>query len=237
MKLYAYDKSTKELIGMMDAHIDPLASMAAQKEIYSIPPFTTPLPPLEGTKGKVNVFNDKKGYWELVEDNRGTVVYDKKGNASVIAVLGPVPEGYATTKKLNLQEEQTLLINELNVAFEKAQSTEVKIKNIVGNIDIRVKLEQLKVFIGEQEFGVLNLSDGTSKIVSKKEIEYASKYFYLRSLFLAIRKNELMKDIKSAKNKSQLEKIKINFNIEKEINGLIKKTDDEISNYIRRKLK
>ena len=91
--------------------------------------------------------------------------------------------------------------------------------------------------IGDNEFGSYDsLPDGTSVILTRSEIEYAAQYIYVRSMLLAIRKNEIMKDIKTAKSKKQLEQINIDFNVLRETKKLASKTDEEISTYIRENL-
>lgn len=237
MKLYLYNKETKELLGSAEAHIDPLESIKAGHEIFVIPPFSTPFPPLEAKKGKVNVFNEAKGVWELVEDNRGLEIFDKDGNSKVISELGEIPEGYSKTKKYNIQEEKLKLVEQVNAKYSDAQREAVEVGSVVDNIDARRKLEELKEFIGDNEFGTFNSSNGTPVILNKAEVEYLSKYFYVRSLLLPLRRNEIIKDIRKAKTKEALGKIKIDFDILKETEKLASKSDDALSEYIRKKLK
>ena len=237
MKLYVYDRKTKELIGSVEAHLDPLESIKVNREVYVIPPYCTPFIPLEAGDNKVNVFNTEKGIWELVEDNRGLQVYDKKGTPKIIEELGPVPTGYSKTKKYNLQEEKLKLTDSINVEYAKEYSKQITVGNITDNIDARVKLEELKKFVGDGKFGTYTTSEGTSVILSTDEIGYLSKYFYVRSLLLPIVRNELLKKIKQAKNKAQLEDIIIDFNVEKDTKALAKKSEEEINDFVRDSLK
>ena len=237
MNIYMYDDRTKEYIGSCEAYLDPVASKRLNSDVYLMPPSSTLTPILEATKGTVNVFNEELKAWELIEDNRGLEVFDKKGNSLIISELGPIPAGYSKTKPFILQEERKELLMQTNLKFAEAQAEDVTIDNFVGNIETRVKLIELLNFIGDNEFGSYDsLPDGTSVILTRSEIEYAAKYLYVRSMLLAIRKNEIMKDIKTAKSKKQLEQINIDFNVLRETKKLASKTDEEISTYIRENL-
>ena len=237
MELYIYDKETKELVGTMEAQLDPVRSEKTKKEIYLIPPQTTPFPPLEAGEGKVNTFNEEKGFWELTEDNRGLEVFDKKGNSIILEELGPIPTGYSKTKPFIIQKERTELIAKVNEVYSNAQDEEITVNNFTGNIRARVRLDELMDFMGDNEFGSYDAPDGTSTILTRDEMNYASKYLYVRSLLLSLRKNEIIKEIKAAKSKKQLESVEIDFNVLKETKKLADKTDEEISTYIREKLK
>lgn len=237
MKLYVYNKNTKELVGTIEAQLDQLTSAKLKKEIYLIPPQATPFPPLEAKEGEVNVFNEEKGIWELVEDNRGLEVFDKKGNSVIIEELGAIPSGYSKTKPFIIQKERANLVNQVNLAYSNAQDEDVTIDNFTGNLKARARLVELQDFIGENEFGSYDSPNGTSVILTRDEMKYISKYLYVRSILLSLRKNEILKEVKAAKNKKQIEKIEIDFNVLKETKKLADKTDEEISTHIREKLK
>lgn len=237
MKLYVYDKDTKELVGTIEAQLDPLKSAKLKKEVYLIPPYTTPFPPLEVKEGEVNIFDEEKGYWKVIKDNRGVEIFDKKGNSIIWEELKEIPSGYSKTRPFIVQKEKAVLTNKTNIAYENAQNEEVTIGNFVGAISERIHMEGLKQFIGENEFGNYDSPDGTSVILTRADVDYISKYLYIRSLLLSLRKNEIIKEIKAAKSKKQLEKVEINFDVLKETKKLANKTDEEVSTYIREKLK
>ncbi len=236
MKLYVYNKSTKEYLGCEEARLDPLESAKRRLEVYVIPPFTTPIPPQETTDNKVNVFNEATGMWELIEDNRGLEVFDKKGESFIITELGEVPSGYSKSKPFNLQIAKIELITDVNLSYLKAQTEEVTVGDFTGNLESKVHLQDLKNFIGDAEFGAYDVPESNSVILTRETIEFLIKYFYVRSILLAIRKNEIIKKIKSAKSKKQLEAVSINFDVLSETKKIASKTEEEISEYIRKKL-
>jgi hypothetical protein len=236
VKLYIYDKVTKEYKGTMDACLDPIKSKRLGREIIVIPPCCTLFPPVESTD-KVNVFNTEKGIWELVEDNRGTLVYNKKNEVFVITELGPIPKEYSKEKHFILQEEKINKNSVVNEKYLKAYSEKIKAGKVMDNIGSLNKLKQLQENMSDETYATYNSTDGVPEILTKDEISYLYKYFYARSLLLPIKREEILKEIKLAKSKAQLEKVKIDFNVEKETETLAKKSIEDIDNYINGKLK
>ncbi len=68
MKIYCYDKDSKELLGEEQAQKDPLESMLQGKDVWLLPAHATfEVPPAKET-GKAIIFDNG---WRQVVDNRG----------------------------------------------------------------------------------------------------------------------------------------------------------------------
>lgn len=88
MKLYNYNPVTKELVSITDARKSPL-----EEGVYLVPANATTVEPPETEKGTVPVWNGET--WILVEDNRGTVVYNTETKEpSPVGYLGKIAAGY-----------------------------------------------------------------------------------------------------------------------------------------------
>jgi hypothetical protein len=86
MKIYHYNKNTKEFIGESDAEKSPL------DKSYLIPAFATIKKPNK-KKGFVSLFvNDE---WILKEDNRGKKLFNKLTKQQIVLKdPGPIPDEY-----------------------------------------------------------------------------------------------------------------------------------------------
>jgi len=94
MKIYNYDKSTKEFISESIARENPL-----EKGKYLVPANATDVPVIQSKEGYARVFNENKKAWEYVEDHRGTVVYSTATKEkSEVSYLGEIKEGFTTVE-------------------------------------------------------------------------------------------------------------------------------------------
>lgn len=84
IKIYNISSDTGEFIGAGDAFIP---------EYTGLPAHCTDMAPPETAAGFVAVFNVQVNVWSVVEDHRGTTVFDKQ-NGQMISVyrLGALPE-------------------------------------------------------------------------------------------------------------------------------------------------
>ena len=90
MKIYNYNRDTKEFISQTEASVNPL-----EKDKYLIPANATTIeaPPVKD--GFARVFDKDNQKWDYVEDNRGTTVYDINTKQEYkIDYLGTVKEGF-----------------------------------------------------------------------------------------------------------------------------------------------
>lgn len=90
MKIYNYDKETKEFLGVQEATPSP-----KEEGKFLKPANSTEVEPKTPEEGKANVFDELANSWGLVEDNRGTLVYSTESKEeSSIDYLGSIKEGF-----------------------------------------------------------------------------------------------------------------------------------------------
>ncbi len=91
MNIYHFDPNTKEYIEASVAKLDPLESIVQGKEVPIIPANATDEQPPEYGTNQIPIRNGN--VWEIKEDYRGTIYYDKlTGNPIIMGIIGPVPE-------------------------------------------------------------------------------------------------------------------------------------------------
>jgi len=90
MKVYNYDKDTKEYISTTQASENPL-----EKGKYLIPANATTIAINADKVGFTQTFNEAKNTWSYVEDNRGKTVYDTTTKQeSKVDYLGTIKSGF-----------------------------------------------------------------------------------------------------------------------------------------------
>lgn len=209
MILYVYDKDTKEYRGEIGANLDPLESALQGREIFVVPPYCTPVKPKSFKDNKVNIYNELERSWTLIEDNRGLTVYNKKTREeSVINGLGPIPTGFTINKPFDLQEYKDEILEKLNVAYSKAQSTSVKVGKVEVTLDDRFSLAKVLEFLTDEHPTYFFDMKDESVELGKEYIEKIIKELYERSVFLPKRRNEFLDKIRSARSKKALDMIK-----------------------------
>ena len=223
MKIYKYSESTKEYLGYMEAYLDPLETSKKGKEVFVIPPYFTVTKPELPQKGHTMIFNGEN--WEEVEDHRGLIVYNKKtGNEKVLVELGPIPNIYQLEKPIFLEELRELKVKELNEAISFAKREICEIKGIKSSVENWVELSKyLPTF---DLFPTVNVND---TIVTKEELEEVIKYFYIKSMILPKKREEMLSTINSMRSKKKLQEMVISINIEDEIKDLMKLSKEELS--------
>lgn len=227
MKIYKYDVNTKEYLGYMEAYLDPLETLQQGHDVYVIPPFFTTIKPEQPQEGYTVVFDGKK--WNPIEDNRGLKVYSKKsGKELIITELGAIPEGYVLEKPIFIEDLRAKCIEVLNKEVDEARRTVHIIKGIKGSIEVLPELMKLLDTFGS--FATINIVQENEDIqATKEELEEAIKNLYIRSMLIPKRKKELLKEVNSCRNKSKLQEFVPDFNIDKEVNKLMKLTVEELN--------
>lgn len=86
MKIFNYDKITKEFTAESIAAEDPL-----EQGDWLVPANSTEIAPIL-EEGKTPVFNGTS--WDLLENNRGLIYNILTQESSVLQELGPIPEGF-----------------------------------------------------------------------------------------------------------------------------------------------
>ena len=105
MKIYLYDRDTKEYICGKNAFLDPLETKKQGKEVYLIPANAVLDEPPAAVEGKAIVFADG---WQLVDDNRGKEAV----NAA---------RGRFTVDYIGSREGDTVLTDETITALETGE--------------------------------------------------------------------------------------------------------------------
>lgn len=90
MKIYNYDKSTKEFLNAVDARENPL-----EKGKFLIPANATTIEPLVDKVGFAVCFDEANNEWVYIEDNRGIKSYatDTK-QEKVVEYIGAIESGF-----------------------------------------------------------------------------------------------------------------------------------------------
>ena len=110
MKIYNYNKDTKEFIKETDARQDPL-----DPSNYLIPGNATTIKPPIIEDGFVNVFSEISNFWIKTEDNRG--VWYRIREEVKINDLGPIEEGLTkdpvekTSEEIQTEQNQQSIID------------------------------------------------------------------------------------------------------------------------------
>ena len=227
MKIYRYDEHTKEYLGYMEAYLDPLETVQQGHNVYVIPPYFTTVKPEQPKDDSTVIFNGEA--WEVIEDNRGLKVYDKKsGKEHVITELGSIPENYSTTKPVLIEDLRAKCIAEIKIKANEARVKKHTICEITGSVETLPEL--MKELNNFGIFATINLIQGDKDIqVTKAELEKAIKNLYIRSMLIPRRKKELLKEVNSCRSKAKLQEFTFDFDIEKEVNKFMKLTTEELN--------
>lgn len=102
MKVYFYDKETKEFTAEAEARKDPRASERLGKDVWLLPANATfDVPPVKES-GKAVVFDNG---WKQIADNRGKDIIKTDGTVVVVNYLGDLKDG---DKLISAQEKAGL---------------------------------------------------------------------------------------------------------------------------------
>ena len=208
MILYKYDEETKEYLGYFEAYTDPLESIKQNKDVYVIPPCSTPLTPPELKEGYALVFNTEKNIWEELEDHRGLICWDKNGKEVLITDLGSIPEDLLLEKPYTLKETKDEKLEEINSKYSAAYADKVKVEGVKVCIDGAVEIKnKLNAF---EEFGNFTFDD---VVLSKEEAEKIIKFLYIRSILLLNKKKELLNVLENSKSVEEVKGLKVDFTL------------------------
>lgn len=129
MQIYHYDSITKEYISSSQADESPLSPGE-----YLIPAYSTTIPiPTIPTNTSI-LFNNE--VWEVIEDNRGTEVFDSVGNSTWVTYLGPILEGFTTTYTPSLETVKSEKISSLYSSYLIASSEPITYLNNTFQADL-----------------------------------------------------------------------------------------------------
>ena len=105
MKIYNFNKKTRELINESEATENPLL-----KGEFLIPANATTISPLVPKINFAVVLNEKLGEWEYVKDFRNIVVFSKENNFErIVDYLGEISENFTESKPEKYEKWDKLL--------------------------------------------------------------------------------------------------------------------------------
>ena len=230
MIVHIYDTVTKEYLGDSIAFPDPVRSEREGHDVFAFPADSTLAELIPTKEGYTRVFNEKDNKWELVEDHRGKIVYDKKTAKEIIVEnLGKIPSNYTFEKPVTFNELKTLRIEEIKKKAEEVLEETV----VIGKIEKKAKewadLATCAEVPANFRLIPVFLDNKDIVFVTKEELDEAVKYLYIRCMLLTLKKKELLKEISSVKNKKQLQAFEVDFNVDKEIKEYMKLSEDELN--------
>lgn len=227
MIVYRYDKNTKEYLGEYNAFIDPLETKLRGQEVFAIPAYCTTKEPFIPEIGSTIVFNGEN--WEQIEDHRGAIVFNKKtGKMFLITELGVIPDEYVLEKPVIISELKEEKAKEIEALYVEEIEKVISIGKLKGKAQDWVEFS--KTLSSADMFKVIPVrQENDYTLVDEKELEEATRFLYIRSCLLPVRKKELVKELKGLKSKKQVLEFKVDFNIDEEMKKYIDLPVEELN--------
>lgn len=139
MKIYNYDKETKEFTTSTNATENPL-----EKGKYLVPANATIKKPLPLKDGFAICFNETKEEWEYQEDSRGKTVYSTTDKTeSKISYLGALKDGFTLDKPKETDKWdgakwvsdkellRTKTLTDIQTTYQRESTKNMTYKNVV----------------------------------------------------------------------------------------------------------
>jgi len=217
MKIYNYNRNTKEYISTSQATEDPL-----EKGKYLIPALATVVAISTNKDNFTQIFNEKKNVWEYIEDNRGKIVYNTiSKQKSKVDYLGVIKSGFTElVPKINDKWDGTKWIFDTVIASKiKLQELETDYNN-ANEADINYMGTIFQADYKSQNLIANTLSTGSVPNdfywLDKANKQIAMTYTQFQDLGkLLLARNQinftklqtLKKQVKDATTQSQLDKV------------------------------
>ena len=147
MKVYNYDKTTKEFVGESPAFDSPL-----EPGVYLIPSNATTVPVANAVAGTVAIFDELAQTWTLVDDNRGIVYNTITNEEFTYHELGELPKTLTKKQKPSgpFKWENGEWILDEEVASEAKKKT-IKEEKVLKIEKIIVTTSTGKSFDGDEQ--------------------------------------------------------------------------------------
>jgi hypothetical protein len=113
MKIYTYDRNTKEFLREETAFCDPKETQLKGFDVYLIPPYSVTVEPPEKKDGFARVWNCVDA-WTYMEDHRGESVWKSYTEQMIVTELGAIPEGWS-----KVRPEKPLSVLDYDMAMEE----------------------------------------------------------------------------------------------------------------------
>ena len=121
MKIYNYDKTTKEYLFESEASLDPQATKNQGKEVYLIPDCATVKKPPSVRKNEICIFLNG---WQIKSDFRGQYIVNSDMIPEIVEEIGNIKEGYIV-----ITDEQAQKIKEDNLFYIISNNTLIENPN------------------------------------------------------------------------------------------------------------
>lgn len=235
MKVYCYDRKTKEYIGTDEAYLDRVASMREGQPVYAMPAYTTQVAVPEVPENKVALYSD--GKWILRDDYRGKMVYNLDTREGTLwDKIGVLPNGYTLNlpESANEIQEEYLAIIKNNFKIFMA-TTKVNIPD-TENSFLYSSLSNLQK---EKETGVCVSRDDNNNVYTFTTEQYAAAIDYLTVFgqLLYLTKWTLENKVKACKDVDLLKAMKDELTISYDLNNVksvYKLNEEKRKNYYLR---
>jgi len=217
MKVYNYNKDTKEYISTTQATENPL-----EKGKYLIPANATTIAISVDKAGFAQTFDEVKNTWDYIEDNRDKTVYDTTSKQeSKVDYIGAIKSGFTELiPKITNKWDGTKWIFDI-VSASTAKLSELKTAyNTTNEADIAYMNTTFQAGKSSQDLIVSVLSAGSVPSnfywLDSSNVQVAMTYANLQGLSAIIvargqvnftKLQNLKSQIKSAKVQSDLDKI------------------------------
>ena len=121
MKIFNYDKTTKEYLFESEASLDPQATKNQGNEVYLIPDCATVKKPPSVRKNEICIFLNG---WQIKSDFRGQYIVNSDMMPEIVEEIGNIKEGYIV-----ITDEQAQKIKEDNLFYIISNNTLIKNPN------------------------------------------------------------------------------------------------------------
>ena len=118
MKIYNYDKTTKEYLFESEASLDPQATKNQGKEVYLIPDCATVKKPPTIKDNEICIFSNG---WQIKSDFRGQYIVNSDMMPEIVEEIGNIKEGYIVItdeQAHKIQEDDLFYIISNNTLIE-----------------------------------------------------------------------------------------------------------------------
>ena len=165
MKIYFYDKDTKEYLDFAQADKDPAASKRTGTFIPLIPAYATLIKPPVILNNQIQVFNTGKNEWEISSDYRKNFCkIDKDLNVSEITEIGSISPDYILVTK-DIAEE----IKKLKDKFKIENNRIVQKSDEEYKREQFEKAKQLKYLENEEKSDYARYNQNFTVVIQEKE--------------------------------------------------------------------
>ena len=227
MKLYRYNKETKEYLETIEFSVAPGDPIVMPNDC------TTTEPPLSKDK-EIVLFNGVTKSWKIEKDYRGLKGFNRILKKPVeITEIGDLPLYFVTKLTPTFQEQKINKIQEIVIAYEETLQKEIKINKIPYKVAFIQIIQEALSNSNTNEITLDFISEGYDvRVVTREKALEVLKQLKLRELLLTLKRDKLKKEVKEVKTPEDLKKIKIKFCISKDLKALANKNEEEIQAYI-----